>query len=82
MFFFQFQACGYPVYWKGVVFVAAGGEKAESLTFTMFAEFWRRLMNSHHDEASQFVFVLAKGNSAKRYQLSTRRLYRKVELFW
>ena len=61
--------------------MAAGGEKAESLTFTMFAEFWRRLMNSHHDEASQFVFVLAKGNSAKRYQLTIRLLYQKVDMF-
>ena len=49
-----------------MVFVAAGGEKADSLTFSQFADFWRRLMTSHYDEASQFVFVLAKGNSSKR----------------
>jgi hypothetical protein len=35
-----FQACGYPVYWKGVVFVAAGGDKNDSLNYSQFSDFW------------------------------------------
>ena len=62
----QFQNCGYPVYWKGVVFSAAAGDKSETLSLNQFSEFWRRLMTSHHDEASQFVFVLSKGGLGKR----------------
>lgn len=47
------QACGYPVYWKSIVCIAAAGDKAESVTYSQFVDFWRKMIAEHHDEASQ-----------------------------
>ena len=58
-----FQACGYPFYWKAILFSAAGGEKTGLLSYVAFSDFWRKMCATHHDEAAQFMHILAHHKS-------------------
>ena len=57
------QACGYPFYWKAILFSAAGGEKTGLLSYMAFSEFWRKMCATHHDEAAQFMHILSHHKS-------------------
>ena len=55
-----FQSSGYPLYWKCPVFQAAGGEKAETISLIQLTKAWRRLGQSCHDDAAQFIAFLTQ----------------------
>ncbi|XP_055935624.1 serine/threonine-protein phosphatase 2A regulatory subunit B'' subunit alpha-like isoform X2 [Argiope bruennichi] len=55
------KACGLPLYWKLPLFLAARGEKKSAVSCDAFLEYWRRVVNSCHDEASKFVYILSRG---------------------
>ena len=54
----SFQACGFPLYWKSILFSAAGGDKTGLLSYVVFSDFWRKMTSGHHDEAAQFLHIL------------------------
>ncbi|KAK7499315.1 hypothetical protein BaRGS_00009575 [Batillaria attramentaria] len=54
------KACGFPVYWKILLFRAAGGDKQGYVTQQSFSAMLTKLFSSCHDEASRFVRLLAK----------------------
>ncbi|KAG8184396.1 hypothetical protein JTE90_004568 [Oedothorax gibbosus] len=55
------KACGLPLYWKLPLFLAARGDKKNSVSCDAFLEYWRRIVNTCHDEASKFVTILSRG---------------------
>ncbi|GFS77990.1 hypothetical protein NPIL_291001 [Nephila pilipes] len=55
------KACGLPLYWKLPLFLAARGDKKLSVSCDAFLEYWRRVVNTCHDEASKFVYILSRG---------------------
>uniref|UniRef100_A0ABK0M0D6 Protein phosphatase 2, regulatory subunit B'', alpha n=1 Tax=Rattus norvegicus TaxID=10116 RepID=A0ABK0M0D6_RAT len=54
------KACGCPLYWKAPMFRAAGGEKTGFVTAQSFMAMWKKLLSDHHDDASRFIWLLAK----------------------
>ncbi|XP_058150977.1 serine/threonine-protein phosphatase 2A regulatory subunit B'' subunit alpha isoform X2 [Dasypus novemcinctus] len=54
------KVCGCPLYWKAPMFRAAGGEKTGFVSAQAFIAMWRKLLNNHHDDASKFIYLLAK----------------------
>nr|CAG4645339.1 EOG090X00JH [Lynceus sp. MCZ IZ 141354] len=58
------KACGCPLYWKVPLFMAARGEETGVVSLQSFLEFWQKLTNTHHDEASRFVHILTTANPA------------------
>ncbi|CAH6777829.1 Ppp2r3a [Phodopus roborovskii] len=54
------KVCGCPLYWKAPMFRAAGGEKTGFVTAQSFIAMWKKLLNNHHDDASKFIWLLAK----------------------
>ncbi|XP_021356327.1 serine/threonine-protein phosphatase 2A regulatory subunit B'' subunit beta-like isoform X3 [Mizuhopecten yessoensis] len=54
------KACKLPLYWKGLLFNAAGGEKNGFITQQSFNSMWKRIFQTCHDRPSQFVRLLAK----------------------
>ncbi|XP_055502151.1 serine/threonine-protein phosphatase 2A regulatory subunit B'' subunit alpha isoform X2 [Leucoraja erinacea] len=54
------KACGCPLYWKAPLFISAGGERTEFVSVHSFVAMWRRVLQSCHDDASKFIFLLAK----------------------
>ncbi|XP_028725777.1 serine/threonine-protein phosphatase 2A regulatory subunit B'' subunit alpha isoform X1 [Peromyscus leucopus] len=54
------KLCGCPLYWKAPMFRAAGGEKTGFVTAQSFITMWKKLLNNHHDDASKFIWLLAK----------------------
>uniref|UniRef100_A0A3Q2VM52 Protein phosphatase 2, regulatory subunit B'', alpha n=1 Tax=Haplochromis burtoni TaxID=8153 RepID=A0A3Q2VM52_HAPBU len=54
------KACGCPLYWKAPMFYAAGGERTGFVSVHSFIATWRKLLHSCHDDASKFVYLLAK----------------------
>ncbi|XP_004381481.1 serine/threonine-protein phosphatase 2A regulatory subunit B'' subunit alpha isoform X1 [Trichechus manatus latirostris] len=54
------KVCGCPLYWKTPMFRAAGGERTGFVSAQSFLEMWRKLLNNHHDDASKFIYLLAK----------------------
>ncbi|GIY19829.1 hypothetical protein CEXT_728041 [Caerostris extrusa] len=38
-----------------------GGDKKSAVSCDAFLEYWRRVVNSCHDEASKFVYILSRG---------------------
>ncbi|XP_028250606.1 serine/threonine-protein phosphatase 2A regulatory subunit B'' subunit alpha isoform X1 [Parambassis ranga] len=54
------KACGCPLYWKAPMFYAAGGERTGFVSVHSFIATWRKLLHSCHDDASRFVYMLAK----------------------
>ncbi|XP_074070931.1 serine/threonine-protein phosphatase 2A regulatory subunit B'' subunit alpha isoform X2 [Macrotis lagotis] len=56
------KACGCPFYWKAPMFSAAGGERTGFVSVHSFIAMWRKLLYNCHDDASKFVYLLAKPN--------------------
>ncbi|XP_043855124.1 serine/threonine-protein phosphatase 2A regulatory subunit B'' subunit alpha isoform X1 [Dromiciops gliroides] len=56
------KACGCPFYWKAPMFSAAGGERTGFVSVHSFIAMWRKLLSNCHDDASKFVYLLAKPN--------------------
>ncbi|KAJ8310711.1 hypothetical protein KUTeg_012576 [Tegillarca granosa] len=54
------KACNLPLYWKAIVFHAAGGEPNSYITLQMFTNMWKKVFQSCHDEAARFVKLVAK----------------------
>ncbi|XP_037700457.1 serine/threonine-protein phosphatase 2A regulatory subunit B'' subunit alpha isoform X1 [Choloepus didactylus] len=54
------KVCGCPLYWKAPMFRASGGEKTGFVSAQSFIAMWRTLLNNHHDDASKFIYLLAK----------------------
>ncbi|KAJ8409608.1 hypothetical protein AAFF_G00230090 [Aldrovandia affinis] len=54
------KACGCPLYWKAPMFNGAGGERTGFVSVHSFIATWRKLLHSCHDDASKFIYLLAK----------------------
>ncbi|XP_064194794.1 serine/threonine-protein phosphatase 2A regulatory subunit B'' subunit alpha isoform X1 [Anguilla rostrata] len=54
------KACGCPLYWKAPLFNSAGGERTGFVSVHSFIAMWRKLLHSCYDDASKFVYLLAK----------------------
>ncbi|XP_041827990.1 serine/threonine-protein phosphatase 2A regulatory subunit B'' subunit alpha isoform X1 [Melanotaenia boesemani] len=54
------KVCGCPLYWKAPMFYAAGGERTGFVSVHSFVATWRKLLHSCHDDASRFIYLLAK----------------------
>ncbi|XP_051778997.1 serine/threonine-protein phosphatase 2A regulatory subunit B'' subunit alpha [Erpetoichthys calabaricus] len=54
------KVCGCPLYWKAPMFNAAGGERTGFVSVHAFIAMWRKLLHSCYDDASKFVYLLAK----------------------
>uniref|UniRef100_A0AAY4AEZ0 EF-hand domain-containing protein n=1 Tax=Denticeps clupeoides TaxID=299321 RepID=A0AAY4AEZ0_9TELE len=54
------KACGCPLYWKAAMFNGAGGERTGFVSVHSFIATWRKLLHSCYDDASKFVYLLAK----------------------
>ncbi|XP_076833401.1 serine/threonine-protein phosphatase 2A regulatory subunit B'' subunit alpha isoform X2 [Brachyhypopomus gauderio] len=54
------KACGCPLYWKAPMFNCAGGERTGFVSVYSFIATWRKLLHSCYDDASKFVYLLAK----------------------
>ncbi|XP_053700798.1 serine/threonine-protein phosphatase 2A regulatory subunit B'' subunit alpha isoform X1 [Synchiropus splendidus] len=54
------KACGCPLYWKAPMFYAAGGDRTGFVSVHSFIATWRKLLHSCHDDASKFIYMLAK----------------------
>ena len=59
------QACGFPLYWKGTLFSAAGGDKTGLLSYVAFSDFWRKMCANHHDDAAQLAHILSCKNQTE-----------------
>ncbi|XP_067898111.1 serine/threonine-protein phosphatase 2A regulatory subunit B'' subunit alpha isoform X2 [Heterodontus francisci] len=54
------KACGCPLYWKAPMFISAGGERTGFVSVHSCVVMWRKVLQSCHDDASKFVYLLAK----------------------
>lgn len=54
------KASGCPLYWKAPLFHCAGGERTGFVSVHSFIATWRKLLHSCYDDASKFVYLLAK----------------------
>uniref|UniRef100_A0A671T0B3 Serine/threonine-protein phosphatase 2A regulatory subunit B'' subunit alpha-like n=1 Tax=Sinocyclocheilus anshuiensis TaxID=1608454 RepID=A0A671T0B3_9TELE len=54
------KACGCPLYWKAPMFICAGGERTGFVSVHSFIATWRKLLHGCYDDASKFVYLLAK----------------------
>ncbi|MBN3308010.1 P2R3A phosphatase, partial [Amia calva] len=54
------KACNCPLYWKAPMFNGAGGERTGFVSVHGFVATWRKLLHSCYDDASKFVYLLAK----------------------
>ncbi|XP_061896907.1 serine/threonine-protein phosphatase 2A regulatory subunit B'' subunit alpha-like isoform X2 [Entelurus aequoreus] len=54
------KVCECPLYWKAAMFYAAGGERTGFVSVHSFIATWRKLLHSCHDDASRFIYMLAK----------------------
>uniref|UniRef100_A0A3B3QDV5 Protein phosphatase 2 regulatory subunit B''alpha n=1 Tax=Paramormyrops kingsleyae TaxID=1676925 RepID=A0A3B3QDV5_9TELE len=54
------KACCCPLYWKAPMFNCAGGERTGFVSVHSFVAMWRKLLHSCYDDASKFVYLLAK----------------------
>lgn len=54
------KACGCPLYWKSPMFICAGGERTGFVSVHSFIATFRKLLHSCYDDASKFVYLLAK----------------------
>ncbi|XP_066214167.1 serine/threonine-protein phosphatase 2A regulatory subunit B'' subunit beta isoform X2 [Saccopteryx leptura] len=52
------KACSCPLYWKGPLFWAAGGERTGSVSVHKFIAMWRKILQNCHDDAAKFVHLL------------------------
>ncbi|XP_061600340.1 serine/threonine-protein phosphatase 2A regulatory subunit B'' subunit alpha isoform X2 [Cololabis saira] len=54
------KVCGCPLFWKAPMFYGAGGERTGFVSVHSFVATWRKLLHSCHDDASRFIYLLAK----------------------
>ncbi|XP_041120237.1 serine/threonine-protein phosphatase 2A regulatory subunit B'' subunit alpha-like isoform X2 [Polyodon spathula] len=54
------KACNCPLYWKALMFNAAGGERTGFVSVHAFIAMWRKLLHSCYDDASKFVYLLVR----------------------
>nr|XP_015216608.1 PREDICTED: serine/threonine-protein phosphatase 2A regulatory subunit B'' subunit alpha isoform X3 [Lepisosteus oculatus] len=54
------KACNCPLYWKAPMFNGTGGERTGFVSVHGFIATWRKLLLSCYDDASKFVYLLAK----------------------
>ncbi|TRY58942.1 hypothetical protein DNTS_033917 [Danionella cerebrum] len=54
------KACGCPLYWKAPMFICTGGERTGFVSVHSFIATWRKLLHSCYDDASRFIYLLAK----------------------
>ncbi|XP_053315185.1 serine/threonine-protein phosphatase 2A regulatory subunit B'' subunit alpha isoform X2 [Spea bombifrons] len=54
------KVCGCPLFWKAAMFNGAGGERTGFVSVHSFIAMWRKLLQNCHDDASKFVYLLAK----------------------
>ncbi|XP_025078988.1 serine/threonine-protein phosphatase 2A regulatory subunit B'' subunit beta-like isoform X5 [Pomacea canaliculata] len=54
------KVCGFPLYWKILLYRAAGGDKQGFVTLQTFSAMLKKLLSSCHDEASRFLRLMAK----------------------
>ncbi|MBN3326778.1 P2R3A phosphatase, partial [Atractosteus spatula] len=54
------KACNCPLYWKAPMFNGTGGERTGFVSVHAFIATWRKLLLSCYDDASKFVYLLAK----------------------
>ncbi|NXT03253.1 P2R3A phosphatase, partial [Jacana jacana] len=54
------KTCGCPLYWKAPMFNAAGGERTGCVSVHSFVSMWKKILHNCHDDASRFVYLLAK----------------------
>ncbi|XP_064614915.1 serine/threonine-protein phosphatase 2A regulatory subunit B'' subunit beta-like isoform X2 [Liolophura sinensis] len=59
------KASRLPMYWRTVLFSAAGGDKQGFITIQMYTAMWRKMLLNCHDDASRFTWLLAK--QGRRY---------------
>ncbi|XP_052025370.1 serine/threonine-protein phosphatase 2A regulatory subunit B'' subunit beta isoform X2 [Apodemus sylvaticus] len=57
------KACRCPLYWKSLLFSAAGGERTGSLSVHKFVAMWRKVLLTCHDDASKFLQLLSSPGS-------------------
>ncbi|GLV39025.1 uncharacterized protein CBL_06076 [Carabus blaptoides fortunei] len=55
------QVCELPMYWKVPLFLAAGGD-CGFVTKEKFLNFWSQMVNSCHDAAARFTYILTRGS--------------------
>ena len=63
MMFSLLQTCGFHQTWKSMIYSGCNGDKLGHLAFEAFSGFFRRMLTRHHDEASQFVYLLTGAGS-------------------
>ncbi|ESO88694.1 hypothetical protein LOTGIDRAFT_125808 [Lottia gigantea] len=66
------KACGLPVYWKMLLFRAAGGEETKFITFQQFSTMWKGVVKENHDTASRFVYLSQCPTGGLKQMTSTR----------
>ncbi|XP_078078596.1 serine/threonine-protein phosphatase 2A regulatory subunit B'' subunit beta isoform X1 [Mustelus asterias] len=54
------KVCDCPLYWKAPLFCAAGGERTGYVSVHKFVATWRKILQNCHDDASKFLYLLAK----------------------
>ncbi|XP_062861671.1 serine/threonine-protein phosphatase 2A regulatory subunit B'' subunit beta isoform X2 [Trichomycterus rosablanca] len=54
------KACECPLYWKAPLFYAAGGDMRGYVSVHKFVAMWRKVLQTCHDDASKFLYLLAK----------------------
>ncbi|XP_060690255.1 serine/threonine-protein phosphatase 2A regulatory subunit B'' subunit alpha isoform X1 [Hemiscyllium ocellatum] len=54
------KACACPLYWKAPMFISAGGERTGFVSVRSFVTMWRKVLQNYYDDASKFVYLLAK----------------------
>ncbi|XP_059158353.1 serine/threonine-protein phosphatase 2A regulatory subunit B'' subunit beta-like isoform X2 [Physella acuta] len=54
------KACGLPLYWKILLFRAAGGTKEGFITFQTLSVLLKKLYQTCHDDAAKFMRMAAK----------------------
>ncbi|NXH17699.1 P2R3A phosphatase, partial [Bucco capensis] len=54
------KICGCPLYWKAPMFSASGGERNGYVSVHSFVSMWRKILRNCHDDASRFMYLLAK----------------------
>ncbi|XP_055867836.1 serine/threonine-protein phosphatase 2A regulatory subunit B'' subunit beta-like isoform X3 [Biomphalaria glabrata] len=54
------KACGFPLYWKILLFRAAGGTKDGCITYQSLSVLLKKLFQTCHDDASKFMKMACK----------------------
>ncbi|KAH9512367.1 Serine/threonine-protein phosphatase 2A regulatory subunit B'' subunit alpha [Bulinus truncatus] len=58
------QACGFPLYWKILLFRAAGGTKDGFITYQSLSVLLKKLFQTCHDDASKFIKMAVKSQAS------------------